>query len=223
MRPLVLVDLDDNTARKDLDKGPLTGRTAAAWADATAALTQLWDGYGMLTALITSARAARNADRAERLAVRFGPLAIFTTYVLPLPSAVVYATLGATGMDVVVEGVAARVDDDATLQRVAAAYDAKYGWPVTIVDGAFDAPYGAPTAGPPPYEVLDAILEGYVEQDLGREQLVARGLAAADVDRVIRLVDLAEYKRRQQPPGIKVTSKAFGRDRRMPITNRYGG
>ena len=58
-----LVDLDDNSARKDLDKGPLTGRTAAAWADATAALTQLWDGYAMLTALITSARAARNQRR----------------------------------------------------------------------------------------------------------------------------------------------------------------
>jgi hypothetical protein len=58
-----LVDLDDNTARKDLDKGPLTGRTAAAWADATDALTQLWDGYGMLTALITSARATRNQRR----------------------------------------------------------------------------------------------------------------------------------------------------------------
>ncbi len=75
----------------------------------------------------------------------------------------------------------------------------------------------------PPYDVLDAILEGYVEQDLGREQLVARGLPAEDVDRVIRLVDVSEYKRRQNPPGIKVTSKAFGRDRRMPITNRYGG
>jgi hypothetical protein len=75
----------------------------------------------------------------------------------------------------------------------------------------------------PPYEVLDAILEGYVEQDLGREQLIARGLPAADVDRVIRLVDLSEYKRRQNPPGIKLTSKAFGRDRRVPIVNRYGG
>jgi NAD+ synthase (glutamine-hydrolysing) len=75
----------------------------------------------------------------------------------------------------------------------------------------------------PPYEVLDAILEGYVEQDLGREQLIARGLPEADVDRVIRLVDLSEYKRRQNPPGIKVTSKAFGRDRRVPIVNRYGG
>jgi NAD+ synthase (glutamine-hydrolysing) len=75
----------------------------------------------------------------------------------------------------------------------------------------------------PPYEILDAILEGYVEEDLGREQLIARGLPEADVDRVIRLVDLSEYKRRQNPPGIKVTSKAFGRDRRMPIVNRYGG
>jgi NAD+ synthase (glutamine-hydrolysing) len=75
----------------------------------------------------------------------------------------------------------------------------------------------------PPYEVLDAILEGYVEQDLGREQLIARGLPQADVDRIIRLVDLSEYKRRQNPPGIKVTSKAFGRDRRVPIVNRYGG
>ena len=75
----------------------------------------------------------------------------------------------------------------------------------------------------PPYDVLDAILEGYVEQDLGREQLIARGLPAAEVDRVIRLVDLSEYKRRQNPPGIKVTSKAFGRDRRVPIVNRYGG
>jgi NAD+ synthase (glutamine-hydrolysing) len=75
----------------------------------------------------------------------------------------------------------------------------------------------------PPYEILDAILEGYVEEDLGREQLIARGLPADDVDRVIRLVDLAEYKRRQQPPGIKITTKAFGRDRRVPITNRYRG
>jgi NAD+ synthase (glutamine-hydrolysing) len=75
----------------------------------------------------------------------------------------------------------------------------------------------------PPYPLLDAILEGYVEQDLGREQLIARGLDAAVVDRVIGLTDISEYKRRQQPPGIKVTSKAFGRDRRLPITNRYRG
>jgi NAD+ synthase (glutamine-hydrolysing) len=75
----------------------------------------------------------------------------------------------------------------------------------------------------PPYELLDRILRGYIELDEGREQLIARGLPAAAVDRAIRLVDLAEYKRRQAPPGIKVTTRAFGRDRRMPITNRYRG
>jgi NAD+ synthase (glutamine-hydrolysing) len=75
----------------------------------------------------------------------------------------------------------------------------------------------------PPYELLDRILQGYIELHLGREQLIAQGLPAAEVERTIRLVDLAEYKRRQAPPGIKVTERAFGRDRRMPITNRYRG
>jgi NAD+ synthase (glutamine-hydrolysing) len=75
----------------------------------------------------------------------------------------------------------------------------------------------------PPYEVLDRILEGYVERDLSREDLVAEGLPEQTVDEVIRLVDLAEYKRRQSPPAIRITSKAFGRDRRLPITNRFGG
>jgi NAD+ synthase (glutamine-hydrolysing) len=73
----------------------------------------------------------------------------------------------------------------------------------------------------PPYELLDRILQGYIELHQGREQLIALGFPQAEVDRTIRLVDLAEYKRRQAPPGIKVTSRAFGRDRRMPITNRY--
>jgi NAD+ synthase (glutamine-hydrolysing) len=75
----------------------------------------------------------------------------------------------------------------------------------------------------PPYALLDRILHGYIELDRGREQLIADGLPAAEVDRTIRLVDLAEYKRRQAPPGIKITTRAFGRDRRMPITNRYRG
>ena len=73
----------------------------------------------------------------------------------------------------------------------------------------------------PPYDLLDAILEAYVEEDQGREQLVRRGMPEDVVDRVIRMVDRAEYKRRQAPPGIKITPKAFGRDRRLPITNRY--
>jgi len=75
----------------------------------------------------------------------------------------------------------------------------------------------------PPYELLDRILQGYIELHHGREQLIAQGLPEAEVERAIRLVDLAEYKRRQAPPGIKVTERAFGRDRRMPITNRYRG
>ncbi len=74
----------------------------------------------------------------------------------------------------------------------------------------------------PPYEVLDRILEAYVERDEGVEQLVAEGLPEETVMEVVRLVDRAEYKRRQAPPGIRVSNKAFGRDRRLPITNRFG-
>jgi NAD+ synthase (glutamine-hydrolysing) len=73
----------------------------------------------------------------------------------------------------------------------------------------------------PPYDVLDQILEGYIEEDLDAVELVHRGLPAAEVERVIRMVDRAEYKRRQAPPGIKISTKAFGRDRRLPITNRH--
>jgi len=75
----------------------------------------------------------------------------------------------------------------------------------------------------PAYETLDPILQAYVELDAGREQLIAAGFAEVDVDRVIALVDTAEYKRRQAPPGIKISARAFGRDRRVPITNRYRG
>jgi NAD+ synthase (glutamine-hydrolysing) len=74
----------------------------------------------------------------------------------------------------------------------------------------------------PPYEVLDPILEAYVERDEGIEALVAEGFPEDTVHEVVRLVDRAEYKRRQAPPGIRVSTKAFGRDRRMPITNRFG-
>ena len=68
----------------------------------------------------------------------------------------------------------------------------------------------------PPYEVLDRILEAYVERDEGIEDLVAEGLPEETVMEVVRLVDRAEYKRRQAPPGIRVSNKAFGRDRRLP-------
>jgi NAD+ synthase (glutamine-hydrolysing) len=75
----------------------------------------------------------------------------------------------------------------------------------------------------PSYDVLDAILQGYVEDDHDAVELVRRGLPKDDVERVIRMVDRSEYKRRQAPPGIKISTKAFGRDRRLPITNRYAG
>ena len=73
----------------------------------------------------------------------------------------------------------------------------------------------------PPYEVLDPILKAYVEEDRSFEEMLAMGFERKTVERVMRLVDISEYKRRQAPPGVKITPRAFGRDRRLPITNRY--
>ena len=75
----------------------------------------------------------------------------------------------------------------------------------------------------PPYELLDRALEAYVERDGSREQIAALGVDPAIAEHVAGLVDRAEYKRRQAPPGPKITAKAFGRDRRLPITNRFRG
>jgi NAD+ synthase (glutamine-hydrolysing) len=73
----------------------------------------------------------------------------------------------------------------------------------------------------PPYEVLDPILEGYIEDDASVDELVAQGFDRATVERVVGMVDGAEYKRRQAPPGPKITGRSFGKDRRLPITNRF--
>jgi NAD+ synthase (glutamine-hydrolysing) len=73
----------------------------------------------------------------------------------------------------------------------------------------------------PDYDVLDAVLELYVDRDQGRESIVAAGFDAELVARTLRLVDTAEYKRRQYPPGTKISAKGFGKDRRLPITNRW--
>ena len=73
----------------------------------------------------------------------------------------------------------------------------------------------------PPYEQLDAVLDAYVERDLGSAQVIAEGFDPALVERVVRLVDKAEYKRRQYPPGPKISRRNFGRDRRLPITNAW--
>ncbi|MCW2929193.1 MAG: hypothetical protein JWM19_155 [Actinomycetia bacterium] len=83
------------------------------------------------------------------------------------------------------------------------------------------APGQLDTDSLPSYEVLDAIIDDYVEKDMGSAELIAAGHDPALVQRVIRLIDTAEYKRRQYPPGPKISQKNFGRDRRLPITNRW--
>ena len=83
------------------------------------------------------------------------------------------------------------------------------------------APGQLDTDSLPEYAVLDALLDDYVEKDMGSADLIAAGHDPALVARVIRLVDLAEYKRRQYPPGPKISPKNFGRDRRLPITDRW--
>ena len=83
------------------------------------------------------------------------------------------------------------------------------------------APGQMDTDSLPAYEVLDALLDDYVEKDMGTAELIAAGHDPALVERVVRMVDAAEYKRRQYPPGPKISQKNFGRDRRLPITNRW--
>ncbi|HWE67257.1 MAG TPA: NAD+ synthase [Acidimicrobiales bacterium] len=102
------------------------------------------------------------------------------------------------------------------------------GLPGPIPDSVLDKPPSAELRPDqrddqslPPYEELDPVLQGYVEQDCTAADLVAEGFDPVVVDQVVRLVDGAEYKRRQMPPGVRITTKAFGKDRRMPITNRY--
>jgi NAD+ synthase (glutamine-hydrolysing) len=73
----------------------------------------------------------------------------------------------------------------------------------------------------PDYILLDQLLDAYVEEDLGKADLLAIGFSEELIDRVIRLVDAAEFKRRQYPPGPKISKRAFGRDRRLPITNQW--
>ncbi len=75
----------------------------------------------------------------------------------------------------------------------------------------------------PPYDVLDPILRAYAEEDRTLDEILAMGFDRKTVERVMRLVDSSEYKRRQAPPGVKITTRAFGRDRRLPITNHYHG
>ena len=98
--------------------------------------------------------------------------------------------------------------------------------PSTVIDKPPSAelkPAQKDTDSLPPYELLDPILTAYVEEDKSVEQIIAMGINEQMVRQAARLVDSSEYKRRQAPPGIKITPRAFGRDRRLPITNRFKG
>jgi NAD+ synthase (glutamine-hydrolysing) len=75
----------------------------------------------------------------------------------------------------------------------------------------------------PPYPLLDPILKAYIEEDRSFEEILSLGYEAEGAQKVVRMIDKSEYKRRQSPPGVKITKKAFGRDRRFPITNKYRG
>ena len=98
--------------------------------------------------------------------------------------------------------------------------------PLTVLEKAPSAelrPDQMDTDTLPPYEQLDPVLGAYVEEDKSVEQIVTMGYDEEMVKGAVRLVDISEYKRRQAPPGIKITPRAFGRDRRLPITNRFKG
>jgi NAD+ synthase (glutamine-hydrolysing) len=104
----------------------------------------------------------------------------------------------------------------------------KEGDPAPIPDRVMEKPPSAElrpdqrdTDSLPPYDVLDPIIEDYVEEDRSPEEIIAAGRDEETVRRVVAMIDRAEYKRRQAPPGVKITPKAFGRDRRLPITNAY--
>ncbi len=111
--------------------------------------------------------------------------------------------------------------------QLAAACNARAGRPLIPVNtiekppSAELRPDQRDTDSLPPYDVLDPILAAYVEDDLGQSAIVALGYDADEVRRVLRLVDRSEYKRRQSAPGVKVTLRAFGRDRRLPLTSGY--
>ena len=105
---------------------------------------------------------------------------------------------------------------------------ARRGRPAPIPESSITKPPSAElrpgqldTDSLPDYDLLDDVLDDYVERDHGADALVSAGFDPALVERVLRLVDTAEYKRRQYPPGPKISFKAFGRDRRLPITNRW--
>jgi len=125
-------------------------------------------------------------------------------------------------------GFAPLKDVPKTLVYELARWRNKQSDPAPIPDRVMEKPPSAElrpnqrdTDSLPPYDVLDPIVEDYVEEDRSPEEIIEAGADPELVRRVVAMIDRAEYKRRQAPPGVKITPKAFGRDRRLPITNRY--
>ncbi|MGQ0794301.1 MAG: NAD+ synthase [Deltaproteobacteria bacterium] len=115
----------------------------------------------------------------------------------------------------------------ALVYRLSAFYNARRGWdviPRAVIEKAPSAELREnqrDTDSLPPYDILDSILRAYVEDDLSLGEITAMGFDEALARRIIKMVDLNEYKRRQAPPGVKITARSFGKDRRFPITNLY--
>ncbi len=158
------------------------------------------------------------------LSNRFGSIVLATGNKSEL--AVGYSTLYGD----LVGGYAPLKDVPKTLVYELARWRNKETDPAPIPDRVMEKPPSAElrpgqkdTDSLPPYDLLDPIIEDYVEEDRSADELIEAGGDPELVWRVIRMIDRAEYKRRQAPPGVKITPKAFGRDRRMPITNRYLG
>jgi NAD+ synthase (glutamine-hydrolysing) len=135
----------------------------------------------------------------------------------------IYGVDMAGGFAVIKDIVKTRVYDLCRARNAVAGYDLIPTSVLTKPPSAELRPGQRDDQNLPPYDVLDPLVEGYVEDDLTVEELVQRGHDPELVRRIARLIDISEWKRRQAPIGVRVTDKAFGRDRRMPITNRYPG
>jgi NAD+ synthase (glutamine-hydrolysing) len=135
----------------------------------------------------------------------------------------IYGVDMAGGFAVIKDVFKTRVYELAAARNEVAGYDLIPESVMTKPPSAELAPGQRDDQSLPPYELLDPILEAYVERDLTRAELIEAGFDPALVQRITRLVDVAEWKRRQAPIGVRVTPKAFGKDRRLPITNHYAG
>jgi NAD+ synthase (glutamine-hydrolysing) len=141
-------------------------------------------------------------------------------------TAVGYSTLygdTAGGYAVIKDVLKTRVYDLCRWRNAKAGYDLVPEHVLTKPPSAELRPDQRDDQSLPAYEDLDPILRGYVEHDATVADLVAVGFDRKLVERIVQLVDRAEYKRRQSPPGVRVTAKAFGKDRRLPITSVYRG